>query len=416
MRILFLTHYFPPEVNAPANRTFEHCREWVKAGHEVHVITCVPSHPKGKPFKGYQPGWYQQEDMEGIHVHRVWTILSPNRGVVRRALNYLSFIPTGVWRAMRLGEADILVATSPQFFCAVAGWLAASLKGIPWVFELRDLWPESIHAVGAMRASLPLRLLERLELRLYRSARGVVCVTRSFIENLSGRGIDASKLVFIPNGILPGKPCDIDGKAVLDEVGIPRDNIVASYVGTVGMAHGLGTLLEAAKHLKETEPRVHILIIGDGAELPELMDRAKKEGLTNVTFTGLMRHDKAAACLAASDIALVLLKKLPLFLTVLPSKMFEAMAAGKPVILGVGGEAKSVLERSGGGLAVEPEDGQALADALAALARDPGTRAALGARGRTFVELEFNREIWARQYLEHLQVWTKASPHLMGTT
>ena len=153
MRILFFSHYFPPEVNAPANRTFEHCRVWAAQGHDVHVVTCVPSHPEGKPFPGYRRGWYQRETMDGIQVHRVWTHLAPNRGVFRRTLNYLSFIPTAVFRAWRLGPVDALIATSPQFFCAVAGRLAAGLRKTPWVFEVRDLWPESIQAVGAVRRS-----------------------------------------------------------------------------------------------------------------------------------------------------------------------------------------------------------------------------------------------------------------------
>src|SRR5215208_6589146 len=189
MRILFLSHYFPPEVNAPATRTFDHCREWAAAGHDVHVITCVPSHPAGVAFKGYRPGWYEREQREGITVHRVWTRLAPNAGIVLRTLNFLSFVPTAVWRALRLGPFDIIIGTSPQFFCAVATWIAAALKRTPWIFELRDLWPESIAAVGAARSYMPLRLLEWLELRMYRHARAVVCVSRSFIRNLVTRGI-----------------------------------------------------------------------------------------------------------------------------------------------------------------------------------------------------------------------------------
>jgi len=203
VRILFFTHYFPPEVNAPANRTHEHCREWVKAGHEVHVVTCVPSHPFGKPFPGFRRRWYQHDQVDGIHVHRVWTYLAPNRGILRRTLNYLSFVPTAALRAWKLGRFDVAIGTSPQFFCAVATWLYTRVRRTPWVFELRDLWPESIPAVGAIRKSFALRLLERLELRMYRDATAIVCVTESFVRALRSRGIAAEKLHFVPNGIEP---------------------------------------------------------------------------------------------------------------------------------------------------------------------------------------------------------------------
>ena len=196
MRILFFTHYFPPEVNAPANRTFEHCRAWANAGHEVHVVTCVPSHPLGRPFAGFRRGWYRHDVADGIHVHRVWTCLAPNRAVFRRIVNYLSFVPTAVWRAWRLGRFDVAIGTSPQFFCAVATWLYTRVRRTPWVFELRDLWPESIAAVGAMKRSFALRLLERLELRMYRDATAIVCLTEAFIRTLRARGIEAAKLHF----------------------------------------------------------------------------------------------------------------------------------------------------------------------------------------------------------------------------
>ena len=203
MRILFFTHYFPPEVNAPASRTHEHCREWVAAGHEVHVVTCIPSHPFGTPFPGFRRRWYQYDQVDGIHVHRVWTYMAPNRGVLRRTLNYLSFVPTAALRGLRLGRFDVAIGTSPQFFCAVATWTYTRLRRAPWVFEVRDLWPESIPAVGAMRRSLALRVLERLEMRMYRDASAIVCLTESFVRSLAARGIEAAKLHFVPNGIVP---------------------------------------------------------------------------------------------------------------------------------------------------------------------------------------------------------------------
>jgi glycosyltransferase involved in cell wall biosynthesis len=402
VRILFLTHYFPPEVNAPAVRTHEHCREWVAAGHDVHVVTCIPSHPVGKAFPGYRRSWYQYERVDGIHTHRVWTYLAPNRGVLRRTLNYLSFVPTAVYRAWRLGRFDVVVGTSPQFFCALAAWGAARLRAAPWIFELRDLWPESIAAVGAMRKSAALRLLERLELFLYRDAAAVACVTHSFMRNLAARGVDPGKLHYLPNGIVPEFWASGDRPKGRRELGVEDGEVLVSYVGTVGMAHGLDTVLDAAARLRDRAPNVRCLVVGDGAQLDSVRSLAVERRLGNVTFAGLVSRDRVPSLLAASDVMLVTLKKADVFTTVLPSKMFEAMAARRPLVMSVDGEARRVLERSAGGIAVTPGDAEALADAIVQLAGDAALRGAMGAAGGAFVEREFNRRSWAGQYLRLL--------------
>ncbi len=402
MKIVFLSHYFPPEVNAPANRTYEHCREWVRSGHEVHVITCVPSHPLGVPFAGYRSGWYRRETQDGITVHRVWTCLAANRGVLKRTLNFLSFVPTAVWRALRLGPCDIVVGTSPQFFCAVAACVAGMMKRTPWIFELRDLWPDSIAAVGATRRYMPMRALERIELFMYRHARAVVSVSRSFIENLVGRGIDRGKIVFVPNGVdsvVWTAGSRSRGRASL---GFDDHALVVSYIGTVGMAHDVGTILHAAGLLKQEGCRLRFVIVGDGAELSRLRDQAEAERL-DITFTGLVPRERIPDYLAATDISLITLKRAEVFKTVLPSKMFETMAAERPIVLAVDGEARHTLERSEGGVAVPPGDPRALAAAVRELAADPERRRRMGDAGRAFVEREFGRAAWAARYLTVLE-------------
>lgn len=399
MRILFLTHYFPPEVNAPANRTYENCLAWVRAGHEVHVVTCFPSHPRGVIYPGYRAGWYSQEGRAGVHVHRVWTLLGPNSGVFRRTLNYLSFVPAALWRAIRLGRFDVVVATSPQFFCAVAGWLSGMLKRTPWVFELRDLWPDSIAAVGAIRTSWLLRLLERLELHMYRHAALVVSVTQSFIDNLERRGIQRPHVAYVPNGIDPSFwRCQVDTGALRTRLGIPPDAVVAAYMGTIGMAHGIGTVLEAAEILRREHSQVWFLIVGEGAERAALEEEARRRGLTHLVFTGQVPREEIPALMHAADIALVLLKDSPLFCTVLPSKLFEALASGRPIILGVRGEAQRVLEQARAGLPIAPENAADLADAIRRLAADPPARLAMGEAGRAYVAQEFDRARWAGRY------------------
>lgn len=403
MRILFFTHYFPPEVNAPANRTHEHCREWVAAGHEVHVVTCIPSHPAGEPFPGFRMQWYQHDLVDGIDVHRVWTYLAPNRGLVRRTLNYLSFMPSAVIRALQLGRFDIAIGTSPQFFCAVATWLYTRVRPVPWVFELRDLWPESIPAVGAMQKSFALRMLEKFALKMYRDATGVVCVTESFVRLLASRGIAPSKLHFVPNGIVPAFWRQASRAQARRGLGVSDAEVLVSYVGTIGMAHGLSTVLEAAAALQSTSPEVRLLIVGDGAELAQLRSSVEQQGLRNVTFSGLVARERVPGVLAATDIALVTLKASDVFKTVLPSKMFEAMAAGCAIVLGVDGEARATLERSRSGIAVRPGDANALTDAIQQLAGDSVERSRMGSAGMTFVDREFSRSRWAARYLEILE-------------
>ena len=402
MRILFFSHYFSPEVNAPANRTHEHCREWVTAGHEVHVITCIPSHPVGSPYPGFRRSWYRRDTIDGIHVHRVWTYLAANRGIVRRTLNYISFVPTALFRALRLGRFDIAIGTSPQFFCAVAACLFARARRTPWIFELRDLWPESIAAVGAMRTSLVLRVVDRLAMRLYRDAAAVVCVTTSFVEMPAGRGIESRKLHWIPNGIEPSFWRGTDRRAERASIGVQDDQVLVCYVGTIGMAHGVDTVLEAASRLCSSAPHVRMLIVGDGAELAHVRDVASRRRIENVRFTGLVPRSRVPGILTAADIALVTLRAAEVFKTVLPSKMFEAMAARTPIVLAVDGEARHLLARARAGLAVPPDDASALADAIFQLASDAQGRTRMGAAGATFVEREFSRPSWAKRYLEVL--------------
>jgi glycosyltransferase involved in cell wall biosynthesis len=404
VRILFLTHYFPPEVNAPATRTHEHCREWVAAGHDVHVVTCIPSHPIGRPFPGYRRAWYRHELVDGIHVHRVWTYLAPNRGVIQRGINYLSFAASGAWRAWRLGRFDVAIGTSPQFFCAVGVWLIARLRRLPWVFELRDLWPDSIAAVGAIKQrSVLLRWMERLELRLYRDADAVACVTRSFVTTLAARGVDQAKLHFVPNGVVPEFWSTPDREITRRELGLTSDEVLVSYVGTVGMAHGLRAVLDAAASLRSRVPEIRLLIVGDGAELDQLRAHAAARGQDDVLFTGLVPRTRIPSLLAASDVMLVTLRPSEVFKTVLPSKMFEAMAAARPIVLGVEGEARDTLLRSGGGIAVPPGDAAALADAVCRLARNPALRQLMGESGAAFVRREFSRRVWASRYLMVLE-------------
>ncbi len=201
MHILFITHYFPPEVNAPANRTYEHCRRWVEDGHQVTVITGVPNHPRGQIFEGHENRWIQEQEHDGIRVIRTWMYLTPNSGFPRRVANYLLFAVTAILASPRVRKPDLVVATSPQFFVGLAGALIARLKRRPFVLEIRDLWPKSIVELGQLSEGTILSVLERLEGWLYRSAAGVVVNTRTFHDHIRARGVASANIELIYNGI-----------------------------------------------------------------------------------------------------------------------------------------------------------------------------------------------------------------------
>lgn len=372
MHILFLTDNFPPEVNAPASRTFEHAREWVKAGHQVTVITCAPNFPKGRVFDGYQNKLWQTEEMDGIKVIRVWTYISANEGFYKRTLDYVSFMVAANIAAIGVRKVDVIVGTSPQFFTALGALGVSLTKWRPWVFELRDIWPESIKAVGAIKDGPVLSLLERLELFLYRRAKRIVAVTHSFKEALIRRGIDGDKIHVVTNGADLSKFAPRPKPVGLTEALGLTDCFVAGYLGTHGLAHGLETLLSAAEILARSPDgaAIRILLLGDGARKAHLVDQSKAMGLTNVIFVDSVSKAEVPDYWALLDVSIIHLKKDPLFTTVIPSKLFECMAMGLPVLHGVEGESASILAREGAGEPFEPENAQALADALLRLSRD----------------------------------------------
>ena len=372
MHILFLTDNFPPEVNAPASRTFEHCRAWVRAGHKVTVVTCAPNFPKGKVFDGYRNRAWQTEEMDGIRVIRVWSYITANEGFVKRILDYQSFMVTATLASPFVRGVDVVVGTSPQFFTACAAYVVAGMKRVPWVFELRDLWPESIRAVGAMKESKALDWLEKLELFLYRKANAVVSVTNAFRDNLIGRGIDGAKIHVVTNGVDISRfnPREKDAELVR-ELGL-EGKFVAGYIGTHGMAHALETLLEAAAKLKARPDgdRYRILLLGDGARKAELVAQAQAKGLDNVLFVDSVSKEQVVRYWSLLDVSIIHLRKTELFTTVIPSKLFECMGMGIPVLHGVAGESAGIVEKEGAGIVFEPENADALCDGLARLAAD----------------------------------------------
>lgn len=355
-RILFLTDNFPPEVNAPATRTYEHAREWVDRGYDVTVLTSYPNFPLGKVYDDYKQKFVETTSKDGIKIIRVATIIYPNSGFAKRIIDQLSYAVmaflVGLWI-----RTDIIVATSPQFFTAVAGRWLSFLKFRPWIMEVRDLWPESIAAVGAMNEGKIYRFLEWVELRLYKSAKKIIVVTDTFKRKIEARGIDVSKIDVHKNGVILDlfEPRPKDGE-LMEANPQFHGKYVFAYIGTHGMAHGLSFILNSLPKLQESLPQAHFLFIGEGAEKENLLKQAKDLNLDNVTFMPFVPKHEVVRYLSLMDVALVNLKKSDTFKTVIPSKIFEAAALQKPILLGLEGETKGIIESFNAGTCFEPEN------------------------------------------------------------
>lgn len=403
MHILFLSHYFPPEVNAPATRTFEHCRRWVQMGHQVTVISCVPHHPMGKAYPGYRNKLVHVEYKEGIKAIKVLTYITANEGFLKRTFNYVFYMVMATLIAPFLSRPDVVISTSPQFFNGLAGYLVSRLRRRPWLLEIRDLWPESIVAVGAIKNRRIIRALEWLERFIYRKADHIVAVTQAFKRHIVANGAAEDRVSVIRNGVDldffdDSRAADCD---FARELGI-ENRFVAAYVGTHGMAHGLDTLLDAARLLRHRDDIV-LLTAGDGAERGRLQQRVVAEGLDNVKMLGQLPKADMPRLWSITGASLVLLKRLDLFLTVIPSKIFESMAMRRPIVLAVQGESQEIIAAAECGICIEPENAQALAQAIEQLADDPQRCAQLGANGHRCVEAEFDRVKLAERFEALLQ-------------
>jgi colanic acid biosynthesis glycosyl transferase WcaI len=370
MHILFLTDNFPPERNAPASRVYENACYWIRWGHQVTILTCAPNFPEGKVYEGYGNRWYSREEMNGIHVVRVKTFITQNEGVILRTLDYVSFMITSFFAGLLQVRPDVVIATSPQFFTTVGGWALSRVRRLPFVFELRDLWPASIMAVDAMRENIVLRWLERLELFLYHSSAKVVALTEAFKRDLLSRGIPAEQVEVVTNGVdmtrYAPRPPDTD---LLKRLGL-EGCFVVGYLGTHGMAHALDHVLRAAELLQDI-PTIRFLFVGAGAARAALVKEAAKRQLNNVVFVPAQPKEEILSYWSICDLALVSLKNAPLFTTVIPSKIFEAMGMGCPVLLvAPDGEASQIVRCTDAGVVVPPECPIALASAVRTLYHD----------------------------------------------
>lgn len=402
MNILFFSDNFPPEVNAAASRVFERACYWIKQGHRVTVVTCAPNFPHGVIYPGYKNKWYQKEIIQGIEVIRVKTFLAKNEGVLLRTLDFLSYLLVATPIAFFLKKPDIVVATSPQLFVGMAGCLTASYKRVPFVLELSDLWPASISALGALKNNFILKTLEKLELFLYRKAKAIITLTHSIKNDLVRRNIPQEKISVVINGVdlsrYSPQPRDLE---LAKEYGI-NNHFVVGYIGTHGIAQGLETIVKAAKKL-EQEVGIRFLFVGTGAVKDQLLAQAKAENLQNIIFVNPQPKELMPAIWSLCNLALIPLKNVPLFTGALPSKMFEAMGMGIPLLLSAPkGEASVIVEETGIGVHIPPEDPDVLAVTVQYLAQNCLELQNMTAKCRQ-VARRFTREHQANDFLTVLK-------------
>ncbi len=414
MKILYVSQYFPPEMGAPAARAAELAHHWAEAGHEVSVLTGFPNHPTGV----VPPEWRNRlrrltyhENAGRVNVFRTWLWPLPNRKAHERMRNYASFCLSASLRGLTVPRPDVVIATSPQLLVGPAGWWIAFSRQIPFVFEVRDLWPESLIAVGAdNKDSLLYHALSATAKFLYQRAHLIVVVAPAFKDHLIQHWrVPAEKIAVVENGVetdlfAPSPPAASD--SFRQQLGVAGKFLV-SYVGTMGNAHGLETLLDAAAQLQQKSPDVLFLLIGEGAEKARIKSLAESRALDNVQFLDQQPRETIPAFISASDACLVLLKKTDVFKTVIPTKMLEFMSCARPVILGVDGQARRIVEDAGAGLVIEPENSAALAHSITQLAANRELRESLGQKGREYILRNFSRREMAEKYVDILKRLTQ---------
>jgi len=395
-------------MGAPAGRAAELSRLWADDGHEVTVLTGFPNHPTGVVPQEYRRKLHRlvlHETYHGVEVVRTWLLPFPNRKAYERMFNYSSFCISSATTGAFLEKPDVVIASSPQLLVGLSGWWLARYNGVPFVFEVRDLWPESLAAVGVSSQKSALhRSLAKIAGFLYRSCDRLVVVTPVFKEYLVERWqVPEEKVFVVENGVETSVFSRlVPNIAIRRELGA-EERFVVSYIGTLGAAHGLETLLEAAAHLRESAPNILFVVVGEGAEKARIVSLARSRGLTNLRFVDQQPREKIPVYIAASDVCLVLLKRAELFKTVLPTKMLEFMSCARPVILGVDGHARKVMERANAGIFIAPEDPAALAEAVMRLATNPALCESLGRNGRQHIVRYYARRDTAKVYLDLLQ-------------
>lgn len=402
MKILFLTDNFFPEKNAPAKRTLEHAREWIQMGHSVTIITGVPNFPKGKIFKGYKNKIYQNEFIDKISIKRVWTYIAPNKGFFLRIVDYLSFMISSFFCGLFVKKHDVIIATSPQFFTLISAYLISILRRTPLVVEIRDLWPESVVALGSVKKSnFLIKFLYKIAHYIYKKSSLIIVVTNSFKDHLYKIGIDRDKIIVVKNGFNFDRTLlsNISVKEIEDKYNIRSDQFVVSYIGTIGMSHGVDIVIRSAEKAKD----IIFIVVGEGAEKENLISISKDKSLKNVRFIDNVDWQEIVNINQLVSANLIHLKDLDIFKTVIPSKIFESMALKKPILAGLNGESLEIIKESKSGVRVLSEDEDSLIDKIRYFQRNPQSLITLSDNGNSFVKKNHNRKKLAQKMIKSIE-------------
>jgi glycosyltransferase involved in cell wall biosynthesis len=407
MRILFVSPYFPPELGAPQTRIYEQAVRLKRKGHKVSVLTTFPNYPTGvvpKEWKGHL--WWHGNDA-GVDIYRFWTYATPNSGFYKRILSQLSFAFLACLAGMWLPATDVIVVESPPLFDGIAAVLLSVAKRAPFVFYVSDLWPETAVQLGVLRNRLLIGIAKRLELLFYRRAALVIAVTAGIRQSIAEE-IGSARVVMLRNAVdtdffMPAS----DRTTLKESLGLPHGRFLVLYAGTLGLAQQLSTVLECAGELQKRGNDVHFAFAGDGAEKERLQQKSVEMGLGNVSF--LIPWPKAAmpGLLNSADCILVSLKDAPIFHAALPTKLFEAMSCGRPVVLAAAGEAEAVVRDAAAGYCARPGDTASIGEAILHAQQNRERGEEMGRRGREYMLANFSRE---RQVEELLALLCRVVP------
>ena len=399
MNLLILTQYFPPEVGAPQNRLFELAVRLKKLGINVIVLTAMPNYPQMKIYKGYENKNYFFEEIEGIPVHRSSIYLPKSKSIVQRLLNYFSFVYSSAKIGnSKIGAVDVIMCESPPLFLGYSALYLKRKKRAKLIFNVSDLWPESAEKLGVVTNQWMLKLAYRLEEKLYQKSILVTGQTQGICKSINQR-FPSVKTYWLPNGVDVSyyNPLTVSGNWRADN-GFSDKDVLFLYAGIIGLAQGLEIILSAAEALKE-QTSIKFILLGSGPEKEKLQLIKQTKQLNNVYFFDAVSKVIMPEIVKASDVSVIPLRKLDLFLGAIPSKIFENLAMEKPVILAVDGEARELFVNQGQcALYSEPENVEDLVKNIQLLASDPLLRKQLGEKGRVYVEHSFNRNVIAQSF------------------